>query len=223
MTIIFALLMLAAGVALLARGYRLARFIIPLWGFVAGLSIGGAIIADMDSAPFLGTVLGVLVGLVLGAIFALLAYLYYAAAVVILAAAAGYWAGSSFITLLGFDPGFISAAVGLLAGIAVALAAILSNAPKYVLIFLTAMAGAMATVGGLLLLFNQIPLDSFSYAAVNQALNVSFGWTIVAVAFMVTGIVFQVRTTENYTLEAWMAGDHTTGYGTGHGHGVSKV
>jgi len=221
MRILFALLILLAGVALLARGYRFARILIPLWGFIAGLSIGGAIIADMDSAPFLGTVLGILVGLVLGAIFALLAYLYYAAAVVILAAAAGYWAGSSFITLLGFDAGFLSAAVGLLAGIAVAVAAILSNAPKYVLIFLTAMAGAMAVVGGVLLLFNQIPLDSFSYAAVNQALSVSFVWTIVAVASMIAGIVFQVRTTENYTLEAWITGDHTTGYDAG--HGVSKV
>lgn len=203
MRIVFALLTLAVGLAMLVGGYRLARFVIPLWGFVAGLSVGGGIIADMQNTPFLGTLLGVFVGAFLGIIFGALAYLYYTLAVLVMAGAAGYWMGSSFILLFGLDPGVLSVIVGSVLGIIFGVIALVLNAPKYVLIAFTGFAGAMAAVGGILLLFNQISLENFSYAAVNQSLSNSFIWTMLALVMAIAGIAFQARTTSNYNFETW--------------------
>src|SRR5947209_19982489 len=119
MRILFALLSAIIGLMLVFGGYRLARIVIPLWGFIAGLSLGGAVIADMSNNPFLGTFLGVMVGLVMGLIFGLFAYLYYSVAVIVLIGSLGYWAGSSFIMFLGFNHGLLSTLSGLALGIIV--------------------------------------------------------------------------------------------------------
>jgi hypothetical protein len=203
MRILFALLTLLSGGVLLAMGYRVARFIIPIWGFVAGLSVGGAVMSGLNSTPFLGTFLGVLVGLALGVLFGILAYMYYAIAIVVLIGSIGYWVGSSFITFLGFNPGVLSFIVGLALGILAAIVALIWNAPKYTLIVGTSIAGAMAVIGGILLLFNQIPLDYFSYSAVNHTVNNSFLWSIVSLGLAVFGIVVQSRSTTQYSFEAW--------------------
>jgi hypothetical protein len=203
MRIFFALLAAFAGVVLLFGGYRLARFIIPLWGFIAGLSLGGAVYSNMASTPFLGTALGILIGVLAGLVFALLAYFYYALAVIVLAGGLGYWAGSSFILLLGFNPGVLSFLVGLALGSAVGLLALYYNAPKWFLVLLTSLAGASAVVGGVLLLFNTIPLESFSYNAVNLVVSNSFWWSLIALALTVVGITTQYRTTHQYEIEEW--------------------
>ena len=209
MRILFALLSLIVGVALIFGGYRLARLLMPLMGFIAGLSLGGAIISDMAGTVFLGTVLGVVVGLTAGIVFAALAYFYYYLAVVVLAAGLGYWAGSGFVLWIGFHPGLLSALIGIALGALVGVFAVLANAPKYVLIGLTSIAGAVTTVGGVLLLFNKIPLDLYSYTTAKVAISNSFLWTVVALALLVVGFVSQVRMTAGYTFEEWTLGDHT--------------
>ena len=203
MNIFFAILCGLVGILLLLGGFRLARFLIPLWGFVAGLSLGGAIVSDMTTTPFLATILGVSVGIIAGLVMAVFAYLYYSVAVIVLAGALGYWVGSGFIQLLGFNVGVISTFVGLSLGVIVGLFALFGNAPKYVLITLTSIAGAMISVGGVLLLFNVIPLSQFNYAVAHAAISNSFIWTLVTVALAIAGGVAQVRTTQNYDFETW--------------------
>lgn len=206
MRLLFAILSIVAGLALLFGGYRLARVLIPLIGFLAGLSLGGAIIADTAGTVFLGTVLGVVVGLTAGVVLAALAYLYYYVAVLVLAGGLGYWAGSSFMLLLGFNPGVLSAVTGVALGVFVGLLALVTNAPKYVLIALTSVIGAVTAVGGVMLLFHKIPLDAYSYTAANVAISNSFLWTMAALALLILGIVSQVRSTADYTFEQWTAG-----------------
>lgn len=209
MTLLFALLSGIIGLALILGGYRLARFIIPLMGFLSGLSIGGAIIANSAHVPFLGTVLGIITGIVLGLIFAALAYFYYYLAVVILAGGVGYWAGSGFVQLLGFNPGILSALVGIALGIVVGIIAIVSNAPKFALIALTSLAGAIATIGGVMLLFRVIPLDTFSLSTAGVAISNSFLWSLAALALFAIGLVVQTNTTTDYYFEEWALGsDH---------------
>lgn len=211
MQILFGLLTAIVGVVLVFAGYRFARIIIPIMGFVSGLSIGGAVISAMASTPFLGTVLGVTLGLVLGAVFALIAYLFYAAAIIVLAGSLGYWLGSSFVLFLGLNRGFLSALVGLAVGVAIGLLALVANAPKYVLIVYTAIAGAVLTVGGTLLLFNQVPLDTFSYSAARVAITNSTFWSLVTLALAVVGGATQYRSTEEYEFDTWNT------LGAGHG------
>jgi hypothetical protein len=178
-------------------------------GFLTGLSIGGAIISDANGSAFLNTFLGIFVGFVLGLVFAVIAYLYYYVAVVVMAGGLGYWAGSGFVLLLGFNPGMLSAVIGIAVGIFIGLLAILSNAPKYVLIALTAIAGSAATIGGILLLFNQIPLATYSYTTAHVAISNSFVWTVAALALLILGMVSQIRTTAEYDFETWATGGET--------------
>ena len=100
MRLSFALLSIFTGLSLAFGGYRLARFLIPLMGFLAGLSLGGAVVSDLSGEVFLGTLLGVGVGVAAGILLAVLAYFYYFMAVVILAASLGYLAGSGFVDAL---------------------------------------------------------------------------------------------------------------------------
>ena len=106
-------LSIVIGLSLVFGGYRFARFAIPFMGFLTGLSLGGALIADSTTSSFLATTLGIVVGVVLGIVLAALAYMYYYLAVVVLAASLGYWAGSGFVLLLGFEPGILSALIGI--------------------------------------------------------------------------------------------------------------
>jgi hypothetical protein len=219
MRIIFALLSLVAGLLLIFSGYRLARYLIPLIGFIAGLSLGGAITADIAGTVFLGTALGIFMGIILGLVLAAIAYFYYSLAVIVLAGGLGYWAGSSFILALGFNPGVLSVVAGVALGCIVGMLAIFYNAPKYVLVLMTSVVGAVAAVGGTLLLFNKIPLDAYSYTTAHLAISNSFIWTVVALALIVVGVVSQVRSTENYTFERWAVGhDHNLPQATHHVH-----
>jgi hypothetical protein len=206
MRILFAILSVLIGLSLVFGGYRLARWLIPLMGFMFGLSFGGAIISDAAGTSFLGSFLGVVIGILAGLILAAFAYAYYYFAVLVLAGGFGYWAGSGLVLLLGFSPGILSAMVGIVLGILVGIVAIVLNAPKYVLIVLTSMIGAVASVGGVLLLFNQIPLSTFSYATVNAALSNSFFWTLGALVLWIVGIVSQIRLvsgTYEYEFNEW--------------------
>lgn len=209
MDVFISLIVIAVGLTLLLVGFRAARLAIPLWGFIVGMSLGGAVASDMADTPFLGTAAGITVGLVMGLLLAALAYLYYAVAVVLLFGGLGYWMGSGFLLLFGVSPGVASVTLGIVLGLVFSVAALLVNAPKYVLILLTSVAGAVSMVGALLLLFQQIPRETFSYATAQAAVSSSWWWSLLALGLAVVGIVIQSATTADYTFEKWaMGGDH---------------
>lgn len=201
--IIVALLAGGVGVALMMWGYRLARLFIPLWGFVSGLSLGAAAYSAMSDTPFLGASIGILVGVGLGILFAAFAYLYYSLAIAILGVSLGYWIGSGFITLLGFNPGLLSTLTGVGLGIMFGVITLLINAPKYVLIAATSIAGAITVIESFLLLTNQVSLETFSYSSAQATVSNSVWWILTAFVIALAGVLFQVRTTTDYNLEEW--------------------
>jgi hypothetical protein len=207
MTILVALLSIFVGIGLLFAGYRVARFIIPFMGFLAGLSIGGAVISNMADTPFLGTALGIIVGLGAGLFLAALAYLYYYVAVLVLAGAIGYWLGSGVILMFGVDPNFWSALFGVAGGLLFGILALIGDFPKYLLIALSAIGGAVVTVGGLMLLLHVIPLEVYSYTATHFAIANSFLWTVITLVLLGVGIAFQSSTTNGYLFHEWAMGD----------------
>jgi hypothetical protein len=201
--VLFSLILGGIGVLLMFWGYRFARILLALWGLSVGFVAGMAVIADLFGSEFFGTVLGVLTGLVLGLLFGALAYLYYSVAVLLLGAGVGYAVGSSFITFFGIDPGFISATVGVLVGLVFGLAAIVYNLPKVFLIVLSSVAGAVVAISAILVLFNQIPLDYYSYAAARSAVADSWIWSISAIVLAALGMVTQFVTTTRYEMAVW--------------------
>lgn len=203
--VFFALISVLLGVALTFGGYRLARIIIPLWGFFAGFTLGASGTSDALNSSFIGTTLGIVVGFFVGLLFALLAYFFFSLAIILFTASLGYWLGTSIILFFGFNKGFLSATVGIVLGIVFGLVALFGNFTKYYLMIVTAFGGAVVAFGGVLLLFNKIELDAFNYAAASQAVSSSWFLALAALVVGVVGLVFQVRTNQDYELEQWGA------------------
>lgn len=201
--IIFGLLAIGIGTALVFAGYRLARFLIPLYGLIAGFVLGASGVSDALNNSFIGTTMGIFVGLIVGLVFALFSYFFYSLAIVLLGASFGYWVGTSVVLFFGFDKGFLSAVVGITLGAIFAIIAIAANAPKYFLIFVTSIAGAIAAFGGVLVMFNKLELDAFSYNTASAAISTSWFWSLLAVVLAIIGIVYQFKANPDYVLESW--------------------
>lgn len=201
--ILFGALLIGLGSLLVALGYRIARFLIPLWGFVIGFTMGAAGVSDAMNSSFIGTSLGIVVGLVVGLVFALLAYFFFSLAVVLFGATFGYWIGTGLMSVIGIDGGFLSATIGIATGVVLAILFIAINAPKVYLIILSAFGGASAIVGGILLILNRINLDSLSYqAAVNQV-SLPWFWLLIVGVITVASIAYQTVSNSGQQIDQW--------------------
>lgn len=204
--LVFAILLGGLGALLLFAGYRFARVLLALWGLIGGFMAGAAIFTDFSGDAFIATTLGIITGIVVGILFAALAYLYYGVAVVLLTAGIGYAIGSSFITIFGIDPGVLSTTVGVIAGAIFGIAAVLLRVPKALLIVLTSFAGAVTAIGGLLVLFNQVPLSFYDFSAARVVIADSWLWSLAALALTVIGIIAQSMMDKEYQMDEWMIG-----------------
>ncbi|HRA36003.1 MAG TPA: DUF4203 domain-containing protein, partial [Acidimicrobiales bacterium] len=81
--IVIGLIALIAGSVFCFSGYRAFRLIIPLWGAFTGFAVGAGAISAITGDALLAKPVGWIVGLVVGVVFALLAYLYYEVAVIL--------------------------------------------------------------------------------------------------------------------------------------------
>lgn len=201
--LLFLILSGLLGVTLLFAGYRLARFLIPLWGFFVGFMLGAAGVSDAMNNAFLGTTMGFVVGLAIGLLFALLSYFFYSLAIILFLATLGYWLGTSIVHMFGINNGFLAGAVGIALGAVVGVIALFTNAPKYVLIFASSVAGSVTLAGGVMVLLNKIEVDSYSYAQASSAVGSSWIWSVIVIVLSVIGIAFQVKSNAAYNMEQW--------------------
>ena len=73
--------------------------------------------------------------------------------------------------------------------------------------------GSSYHIGGMLVLFNVIPVELYSYTAAQIGIANSFLWTLAALALFALGIVSQINLNRGYEFEAWSLGhdvDDTT-------------
>ena len=199
--ILIGVLAIGIGTLLCFAGYVVARITLPIWGFFVGFLMGASGVSDALNSQFLGTTLGIVVGLVMGLVFGLLAYFFFSLAIVLLGASLGYWLGTGFITMIGFDKGFLSATVGITLGVVFAVLAIIINAPKYYLIIATSLSGAVAIVGGVLIAFNQLQIESLSYVEATNIINLPLFWSVVAIVLGLVGISIQVKNNSGREIE----------------------
>src|SRR5260370_32238315 len=136
-TFLIGLLALVTGAAFCLAGYRFFLFLLPIWGFSAGFSIGASAMVDLFGGGFLSTTSSLVVGFVVGLVFAVLSYLFYYFAVTVLGASVGYMIGTGFMALLGIQPGVLSFVVGVLAAAVLAGVVLFLNVPKLLLIVLS--------------------------------------------------------------------------------------
>lgn len=197
------LIALGFGLLVAFSGYKLLWIILPIWGFFAGFALGAQTIQAIFSDVFLATVTGWVVGFVVGAIFAVLSYLFYFIAVALLSGAFGYALAVGILTAIGLDLNFIVWLIGIVVGIIVAVAVLRFNVQKYAVIVITSIGGTSVIILTLLALFGNLSPAEMALAPVLVAINNSWLWLLFFVAMVAAGIFVQLNANRGYEVEEY--------------------
>ncbi|HEX8730970.1 MAG TPA: DUF4203 domain-containing protein [Ktedonobacterales bacterium] len=189
-----ALALIVVGGALLFAGYRLFRLLAPVWGFIVGFDLATAVWRGALHTQPLAALPGWAAAIIVGLIFAALAYSFYSLAVVILGASVGYTLGQAVVATLFAQAGLSALVAGLIGAAALVVATIALDLPRALLVLLTALSGAGAAVAGVLLLFGWVSLATLqaSLTASGSAAAIAPGWvTLLTLGLAVIGILAQ--------------------------------
>lgn len=206
--IVFGLLAIVAGGFLLSAGQFVLRLVLTTWGIFAGFALGAGLFAGLADERFLGSVLGWVAGFVLALVFAAFAYFSFAVSVILAMAAFGFTIGSGLVLALGIDWSWVAVVVGLVVGAMLGLVSVTRDLPMIVLSVVSAIAGAVCVVAGLMLLVGSLNAADLTQSAGTDALHVSPGWDLTVVGLALVGILAQARsraTMRRDIREAWGA------------------
>jgi len=192
---IVGLLAILVGALVCFYGYMAMRIIIPIWGAFTGFMLGAGLVANVTDDGFLRSVLAWVVGLAVAAVFAAIAYLYYEVSILLAMAAIGFTLGTGLMTALGVSWSWLVVLVGVVVGALLALVAIMADLPTFVLVVLTALAGAATVVFGLMLWFGALESGDFESTSATETINDDWWWYAIYVALAVAGLLFQLRLT----------------------------
>ena len=129
-TLLLALLAFLLGLAFCLAGYRLFLVMLPIWGFFGGLWVGAYSVTAIFGTGFLATTSGLVVGIIVGIIGAVLSYLFYTVGVAIIAGWFGAALASGIMTAIGFDPGFVVTVVAIVSALVAIAVTLLLNIQK---------------------------------------------------------------------------------------------
>jgi Ni,Fe-hydrogenase I cytochrome b subunit len=192
------------GLIMAFAGYRLFLVILPIWAFFFGFGFGAQTIQTIfPNDALLTTVTSWVVGFIVAAVFAVLAYLFYIFAVAIVSYSLGYAAAVGLLSLLGMQFGFIVWVIGLVAGIALAFVVLRFNIQKLVIEIATAFLGAGVIVGVFLALFGGLPTSQLIQNPVAAALKNSPFWMIVFIVVGAMGLIAQIQNNRSFEAQTY--------------------
>jgi hypothetical protein len=198
-----AMIALLFGLALCFAGYRLFLILLPIWGFVFGFGLGAQTVQVIFGEAFLATVTSWVVGFIVAAIFAVLAYLFYIVAVALIAGSLGYAAAVGLLTAIGLDFGFIVWLIGLAAGVVLAVVVLRFNIQKIVIELATAFLGAGAIIGTFVALFSGVSSSQLIQIGTKWVLQNQPLWLIVFIVLGALGLVAQIRNDRNFEMKTY--------------------
>lgn len=188
MDIVSGLIMLAAGLALAFSGLRIFMLALPILGFIAGMSLGLALMYWAFDEGILATSAGVIVGFLIGIVFAVLSYMFWYLAVLFGTATIGASLGSGLMNVFDVSTNWVIVLAALIGGMAFVALTMALDLPVYWVVVATAFNGAAWAVAGLLLLFDQIDRHQLTYGTLWAAAGESWlwiiGWVVVAAVGM---------------------------------------
>lgn len=186
-------------------GYRLFIFLLPIWGFIFGFTLGAQTMQALLGTSLFADATALVVGFVVALIFAVLSYLFYFLAVAIIAFSLGYGATVGLWTMIIPNPtfDFIVWLVAVVVGVIVAVATLRFNIQKYVIIIATGFGGAALVAMTL--------LGGVAGASIANALNAPLrtmlaGNPLVTILFFVVaiaGIAFQWQANRNWEVKEY--------------------
>jgi Ni,Fe-hydrogenase I cytochrome b subunit len=189
------------GTILTFTGYRFFLFLLPVWGFFFGLGLGAQSVQALFGDGFLSTITSWVVGFVIGALFALLSYIFYAFAVAIIGGSLGYVLTVGLLTWIGLPFGFIVWLIGLIVGVIAAFVTIRFNLQKWVVIAATSILGSATIFGTIMLMFN--PAATLLENPVRVFLQTSPFLMILFLLVAGLGIFVQISTTRAFEVDVY--------------------
>jgi hypothetical protein len=196
------LIALLVGVAMVFNGYRWFLIFLPIIGFVFGFGLGAQTMQALFNQPMFTSIISLVVGLIVGVVFAFLSYFIYLFGVAIYAGALGYGLAVVIMQALGLGLGFITWLIGIVAAVALAFVVLKYNVQKYVIIIGTSIAGAGVVVASVLYAFSPSKelIDQFTKLAVTAAVSTSFWWWLIFIVLVGAGIYTQIVSTRTFVL-----------------------
>jgi hypothetical protein len=194
MQLVLAILAVVIGLLFAFGGWRFFLILLPFWGFFMGFNIGTEATRALIGDGTFATITSWAIGIVLALVFAVFAYLYYYAAIAVLAGTVGFIIGSSLWGLIGSNDGIIAFILGIGLGAVFAIAALMLNVPKYLVIALSAIGGAALVVAGWFILTGQIPTDNITWFEIGNQIANSFIWLVIWLGIAVLGFIGQMAT-----------------------------
>jgi hypothetical protein len=198
------LIALLFGLAVCFAGYRLFLILLPIWGFFFGFGLGAQSIQALFGEAFLATITSWVVGFIVAAVFAVLAYLFYIFAVALISFSLGYTATVGVLTAIGLPlmGGFIAWIIAVVVGVILALVVLRFNIQKIVIELATAFLGAGAIAGVFVALFGG-PAAQIMQNPVKFVLNSSPFWLIVFLVVGIAGFVLQYMHNRSFELQTY--------------------
>lgn len=196
-------LLLFLGSLIAFGGYRLFLILLPIYGFFFGLSFGAHSVQALFGDGFLSTTTSWVVGFFAGLLFALLSYLFWSFAVALMAGSLGYGLVAGFFGLFGADLDVLVWIVGVVVGVVFAIAAIVLNLQKAIVIVSTALVGAWTIVGTFLFLFTSATPESLAESGAKMVLDDHPLWFIIFAVVAAVGMLFQFQVNRTYEIERY--------------------
>ena len=198
------LIALLFGLAVCFAGYRLFLILLPIWGFFFGFGLGAQSIQALFGEAFLATITSWVVGFIVAAVFAVLAYLFYIFAVALISFSLGYTATVGVLTAIGLPlmGGFIAWIIAVVVGVILALVVLRFNIQKIVIELATAFLGAAAIAGVFVALFGG-EAAQIMQNPVKFVLNSSPFWLIVFLVVGIAGFVLQYMHNRSFELQTY--------------------
>lgn len=192
-SVVVGIIAIVIGLLFCFRGVVAMRIVIALWGAFVGFVLGAGVTASVTGDGFLETPIGWIVAVIAALVLAALAYLFYVFAVVLAMASIGYAIGVAVMVAVGVEWSWAVITVGVLVGILLAIATVALNLPDILLVIFSALGGATAVVGGIMLLTNTISVDDFSGDTITATIGDDWWWYVIYGVLVVAGVVAQGR------------------------------
>jgi hypothetical protein len=204
-TIIWALGLLLLGSVFCFAGFRFFRWLLPVFGFVAGFWIGEGIITLLFDYTSTMVIVGWVVGLIVGLILAGLAYSLFKVGIVILGALFGFWLTAVITSGIGLENAVLGLLLAIVGAIIFALLVMRANLQAILVQIITALFGATLFLSGLAILLGVVTVAQFrSNTFVIQGIVESSPlWLLLWVILVLMGFVMQYRSAKDTALEQW--------------------
>ncbi len=195
MDILVGILILFLGLAVAVMGLRLWFWMLPILGFMVGFSLGTILVYQLAGDGILETILSWIVGIIAGVAFALVSWFWWYFGVIIAAGTVGASLATALAASFGAEANWLLLIIAIIGAAVLSVAALLLRLPIYLVIVNTAIAGGLAVVTGLLLIFGQLDLRLLSSGYAFAIIDDSPGWWLLWVTVAGIGIYLQLQET----------------------------